>query len=195
MVPRLARMLVFSRTKGFNVGERGQESLELIKTNLPPDNEANVSQVYVPKTRVFLLGVGRRAKLEMDTANHVGLPLMPPSPPPLSLLSIQSADINTDLHSFAGCGLHHRPGGEKAQEERGKDRADQMVSVLGLLLPSPLKEDKKKRQKLLLRGGRGEEEKGRRTNRSESRSSRGQWVSMAPEGETGGGGFIMSKSC
>lgn len=68
---------------------------------------------------MFLPSVGRRAKLEMDTANHVGIPLMPPTLPP-SLLSIQSTDINTDLYSFTRYGLHHRPGREKGQEEREK---------------------------------------------------------------------------
>lgn len=86
-------------------------------TNFPPESYVDFSnQCRCP----FLLSVDKRVKLEMDTTNHVGIPLMlalsplSPSPAPSpSLLNIHGTDINTDLYSFTRCGLHHRPGREQ----------------------------------------------------------------------------------
>lgn len=110
-------------------------------TIFPPDNNANFSKQC---TSLCLPSVGRRVKLEMDTANHVGLPLMlpfsplSPSPAPsLSPLDIHSTDINTDLYSFTRCGLHHRPGRGKGQEGRGKTERIRLSRPLGFCYLHP----------------------------------------------------------
>lgn len=70
-----------------------------------------------------------------DIVNHMGLLLIPPPtqppPPPIPIpppyLSIQSADINTDVYSFTASEASACKETSDGSEGTGKDTADQIV--------------------------------------------------------------------
>lgn len=103
-----------------------------------------VQKVDISNTQVCVYCMCRqefRVQLEMDTANHMGLllnlPPSPLSPSPPPYLSIQSADINTDLYSFAQCELQHgerREKGQKGQERTERIRLSWLLGCCLLML-------------------------------------------------------------
>lgn len=159
MVSRLAGVLVLAELRGLTfrkeVGNRGGSS------NKPSTGHLCqlLQGVHPPDTSVFLLSVGRRAKLEMDTANHVGLLVMPP---PHRRFSAQTS-TQISIHS-PGAGSITDRGERRVRKNEKRQSGSDCLAPQAFVTFAPERGQKE----LLLRGERGQKEKVRCINRSES---------------------------
>lgn len=117
-----------------------------------------------PRRKCVSAECGQESKTGDGHGQSRGNPVDAPHPPTVP------SQHSEHRHQHRSLFIHpvrapSQTGEREGSGRTGKDGADQIVSVHRLLLHSPLKEDKKKGQKLLLSGERGQEEKVQRTTR------------------------------
>lgn len=132
-------------------------------------------------------GHGQSRGTPIDAASFAALPLTRPQPVP--------SQHSQHRHQHRSPFIHPVRAPSQTGERAGlgrtrKDRAYQIVPALGLLLLLPRKEETDLDKKNAVKKeseGRKRVQRSWGSNCSQSQSLQGQWVSMAPEGETGGG--------